>query len=118
MLDSCGWLVGGQVVQAQQVCVAANFGAVACAGLGAASIAHGGVVLDTGAAVAFLAKLETGEVEFVAVSAAVGLASFYGHAGGAGVGGAGEGARINGVVGAAQVGPAGGGELADRWGMD
>ena len=117
MLDSHGWLIGDQVVQAQQVCVAADFGAVACAGSDAASTVHGGVGLDTGV-VAFLAILETGEVEYIFTSAVVGLASFDGHVRGAATVGAGEGARTEGVVSAARVRPAGGGELAAGWGVD
>ena len=54
----------------------------------------------------------------LAVSAAVRLASFDGHAGGAAITGAGDGAQIDGVVSAAQVGPAAGGRLADGWGVD
>ena len=92
LLDSRRWLIGRQVVQAQQVSVAANLGAIPCAGLGAASMAHGGVVLEPRAAVAFLAIFETGEVEIPAVTAAVRLASFDGHAGGVAIVGAGEGA--------------------------
>ena len=65
-----------------------------------------------------LAIFETYEVEVLAVSAAVGLASFDNQVGEAGVGGAEEGARINGVARAAQVGPAGEGEPADDWGVD
>ena len=57
-----------------------------------------------------MAIYETDEVEVLALSAAVGLASFDGHAGEAGVGGAEDGARINGLARAARVGLAGGGE--------
>lgn len=74
--------------------------------------------METHAAIAFLAVFEAGEVEVVAVGAAVGLAGFDGHAGGVCVGGAGERARGYGVVGAAEVGPAGGGEFADGRGVD
>ena len=81
-------------------------------------MAYRGVVLETGAAVAFLTVFEAGEVEVVAFGATVGLAGFDRHPGGACVGGAGEGARGDGVVGAAQVGPAGGGELADGRSVD
>ena len=68
--------------------------------------------------VAFSAILETGEVGIHAVSAVVGLASFDGHAGKVAIAGAGEGAQTDGVVSAAQVAPAGGGELGDAWGVD
>ena len=101
LLDRRGRLVCGEIVQAEQVGVAADFGAVAGAGFAAAGLADGGVVLEAGAAVAFLAVFEAGEVEVIAGGAAVGLAGFDGHARGAAVGGAGEGARGDGVVGAA-----------------
>ena len=65
-----------------------------------------------------MAILETGEVEYAVISAAVGLASFDGHAGGAAIVGAGEGEQVDGVFGAAQGGPAGGGELAGGWDVD
>lgn len=102
MLYGRGRLVRGQVVDAHEVCVAADFGGVAGAGHGAGGgFAEGGVVLEAGAAEAFLAVFEAGEVEVVAGGGAEGLAGFDGHAGGAGVGGAGEGAWGYGVVGAA-----------------
>lgn len=105
MVDGRGGLVCGQVVHAQEVGVAADFGRVAGAGFRAAGFADGGGVLEAGAAVAFLAVFEAGEVEVLA--AAVGLAGFDGHARGTCVRGAGESARVDGVVGAAHVGPAG-----------
>lgn len=74
--------------------------------------------METRAAIAFLAVFDAGEVEVVAVGAAVGLAGFDGHAGRVCVGGAGEGARGCGVVGAAEVGPAGGGQFANGWGVN
>ena len=74
--------------------------------------------METGAAVAFLAVFEAGEREVVAVGAAVGLAGFDRHAGSVRVGGAREGARRYGVVGAAEIGPSRGGELADGWGVN
>ena len=101
MLYRRGRLVRGQVVDAHYVCVAADFGGVAGAGHGAGGFADGGVVLEAGAAEAFLAVFETGEVEVVAGGGAEGLAGFDGHACGAGVGGAGEGAWGYGVIGAA-----------------
>ena len=94
-------LVRRQVVQAHQAAVAADFARVATAGFRAAGFADGGVVLEAGAAVAFLAVFEAGEVEVVAFRTAIGLAGLDGHAGGARVGGTGEGAWVDGVVGAA-----------------
>ena len=99
-------LVGRQVVQTQEIGVTADLAAVARARFAAAGLAHGGGVLETGAAVALLAIFEAGEGEVVAVGGTVALAGFDGHAGRVGVGGAGESARGDGVVGAAEVGPA------------
>ena len=101
LLDRRGRLVRREVVQAHQVAVAADFARVARAGFRAAGLADGGVVLEAGAAVAFLAVFEAGEVEIVTFRTAEGLAGFDGHAGGACVGGAGESAWGDGVVGAA-----------------
>ena len=101
LLDRRGRLVRGEVVQAHQVAIAADFARVARAGFRAAGLANRRIVLEAGAAVAFLAVFETGEVEVVAFRAAEGLAGFDGHAGGACVGGAGESAWGDGVVGAA-----------------
>ena len=84
----------------------------------AALLPYRGVVLEARAAVAFLAVFEAGQVEVVAVGAAVRLTGFDGHAGGVCVGGAGEGAGGYGVVGAAEVRPSGGGELADGGGVN
>ncbi|CAD6571712.1 MAG: hypothetical protein ASARMPRED_004760 [Alectoria sarmentosa] len=74
-------LVGRQVVQTQEIRVAADLAAVARARFAAAGLAHGGGVLETGAAVALLAVFEAGEGEVVAVGGAVALAGFDGHAG-------------------------------------
>ena len=60
-----GRLVCGEVVQTHQAAVAADFARVAGAGFRAAGFADGGVVLEAGAAVAFLAVFEAGEVEVV-----------------------------------------------------
>ena len=105
LVDGRGGLVCGQVVYAQEVGVAVDLGRVAGAGFRAAGFADGGVVLEAGAAVAFLAVFEAGEVEVFA--AAVGLAGFDGHARGICVRGAGEGAGVNGIISATHVGPAG-----------
>lgn len=105
LVDCCRGLVCGQVVYAHEVGVAADFCRVASAGLRAAGFADGCVILETGAAVAFLAVFETGKVEVLA--AAVGLTRLDSHARGTCVGGAREGARVDGVVGAAHIGPAG-----------
>lgn len=105
LVDCCRGLVCGQVVYAHEVGVAADFCRVAGAGFRAAGFADGCVILETGAAVAFLAVFETGKVEVLA--AAVGLTGLDSHARGTCVGGAREGARVDGVVGAAHIGPAG-----------
>ena len=98
LLHRYGRLVRGQIVQAQEAAAAADFARVAGAGFRTAGFADAGVVLEAGAAVAFLAVFEAGEV---GLGAAEGLAGFDGHAAGAGVGGAGERAGGHGVVGAA-----------------
>ena len=82
LLDGLGRLVRGQVVHAHEGAVAADFARVARAGFRAAGFAECGVVLEAGAAVAFLAVFEAGEIEVVAIGAAEGLAGFNSHAGG------------------------------------
>ena len=65
-----------------------------------------------------MAGFEAGEVEVIAAGAAVYLAGFDGHTGSVRVRGAGEGAWDYGVVGAAEVRPTAGRELAGGGGMD
>lgn len=113
-------LIRRQIEQTERIRPTANLACISRARLTAACLADRGIILEAGAAVAFGAEFDAGEREVVAVCSggAEGLAGFDGHARGVGVGGAGQGTWGDGVVGAAEVGPAGWGELANCWGVE